>query len=344
MEISLTDFSISDQMSAWPDFSGYKEIRCDTGRTALRLALEDWQTKTDGRGQVWVPDYLCSSVFNVIKTQGIPFTVYIDLPGLHSMIKLPKPKDDDLVVIVHYFGKLNSFALGWLADNPLRRWRVLEDCVQSPYSKGVCMIGDYALTSLRKWWPAPDGAQLFTNKPLSYKPDLAPPDECFISQRLTAKILRSTIKNESQYLDLIHSSEEKLETSPPRNCSYFSARLLSCCDKQTALNHRRSNWQFINSHLNEVADQGDIFSSLYKTLLIDEVPLTYPIRVAKGRRNRLRAWLSERKIYCPIHWSVDASADVRSMTLSESILSLPIDQRYNEEDMARIVGELSCFV
>lgn len=342
MEISPADFSASGTASAWPDFAGYDQIRCDTGRTALRLALEDWQDKTARCGRVWAPDYLCSSVFRTISNLGIPLAAYVDLPGTMGMITPPSPDADDLVLVVHYFGKVNTGALAWLASNAERRWCVLEDCVQSPYSEGVGMSGEYAIASLRKWWPAPDGAVLSTSTPLP-QPDLAQPDESFIGQRLAAKILRAAGRSESRYLDWIHASEAKLDTSPPRNHSWLSEQLLSSVDKATAMTRRWSNWQFIHSRLAGGVGEAAGISSLYEALLPGEVPLTYPIRVAHGRRDRLRSWLAERSIYCPIHWRLAESASAIAKRLSGQIMSLPIDQRYDEEDMTKIVCALANF-
>ena len=342
MEISPADFSAAGLSSAWPDFVGHEQVHCDTGRAALRLALEDWHRKTNGRGRVWAPDYLCSSVFRAIINQGISFATYIDLPGAVSMILPPAPEDDDLVLIAHYFGKLNTGALAWLEGYPERRWRVLEDCVQSPYSKGVGVIGEYAITSLRKWWPVPDGAALYSALPV-LNSDLVPPDENFISQRLAAKILRTTGRSEPRYLAWIQESEAILDTSPPRKCSWLSEQLLSSVDKATALACRRSNWQFIHFWLNEGIGESTEVSSLYDGLLDGEVPLIYPIKVAQGHRDRLRAWLAEHHIYCPIHWNLTESASPVASRLSEKILSIPIDQRYDEKDMVKIIGALTAF-
>ena len=343
MEIYLKDFTPSESESVWPNFAGYEQIRCDTGRTALKLALHDWQQRTNGFGRIWVPAYLCPSVLKVIRSQGILFEEYIDLPGTQAVFFPPKPENDDMVLVVHYFGKLNSPILGWVADNPERRWRILEDCVQSPYTEGVGLTGEYAITSLRKWWPAPDGATLYTIEPLLSEPALASPDEIFINQRLIAKIIRRTVNEEQYYLELIKLSEMKLDTSQPRRCSFISEYLLSRIDKAVALKHRLSNWHYIHSRLYDVIEKSSMVSALYDGLLVGEVPLTYPILVGNGKRDKLRSWLADQQIYCPIHWRLESSAEEASKCLSEKMMSLPIDQRYNKEDMDRIIAALATY-
>jgi len=341
MEISLDNFFATGDETAWPDFFNYHQIRCDTGRTALRLALEDWKYKNNNSGQVWVPEYICTSVIQTIRGLDITYVTYLDLPGSNTSINPPKPADCDLVMIVHYFGLINSAALAWLENNPQRHWYVLEDCVQSPYTKGVGTTGDYSIISLRKWWPVPDGAVLYSVSPLLISPYLAPPNEQFISQRILGKILRLSSCSDVYYLNYIYLSEALLETSPPRHVSFFSRIILSNINITHALMRRRSNWKFIHSKLNDIEKQG--FTALYKELSDCEVPLTYPIRVKNGNRDRLYAWLIENNIYCPIHWKFKELAFDSLKLLAESILSLPIDQRYNENDMLRIIDVLTHF-
>ncbi len=342
MEIAPADFSASGTAPAWPEFADYEQVQCDTGRSALRLALADWQRKTNGCGRIWVPDYICPSIIELIKKQDVPSAFYVALPKAETLTNPPSPEDDDLVLIVHYFGKINTAALAWVATIPERRWYVLEDCVQSPYSEGAGRVGEYCIASLRKWWPVPDGALLFSTKPL-LPFDLDPPDESFIGQRLAAQILRVTGRDESLYLDWIHESEEKLAASPPRRCSWLSGQLLSSVNRATALKQRRLNWQSLHSQLAEELEQFTWFSSLYDSLLPGEVPLTYPVLVSGGRRDNLREWLITHQIYCPIHWRLVGFMSIPAKRLSEEILSFPIDQRYGDEDMGRIVGALAKF-
>jgi hypothetical protein len=50
--------------------------------------------------------------------------------------------------------------------------------------------------------------------------------------------------------------------------------------------------------------------------------------------------LQESDIYCPVHWVVQ-TVDQDAISLSERMLSLPVDQRYSEADMNRIVEVLA---
>ena len=62
-----------------------------------------------------------------------------------------------------------------------------------------------------------------------------------------------------------------------------------------------------------------------------EVPLAFPVVVKRKLRNQLKAFLAEYNIFCSIHWDLnqkylnELSKD--DYCLSQSILSIPIDQR-----------------
>ena len=69
----------------------------------------------------------------------------------------------------------------------------------------------------------------------------------------------------------------------------------------------------------------------------------FPIYV-KGNRDRLRLDLINRKIYCPIHWSIPEQVkgylDNKTEYIYNSILSIPCDQRYNGDDKWRIISTI----
>jgi dTDP-4-amino-4,6-dideoxygalactose transaminase len=74
--------------------------------------------------------------------------------------------------------------------------------------------------------------------------------------------------------------------------------------------------------------------------LLDDatVPLGFPVRVAN--RNSIREALFRAEIYPPVHWPINECVPdefTESHTLSREIMTLPCDQRYNEEDLDRMI-------
>lgn len=329
-EIFPADLGGAAGAGAWPNLPGHHLRRCDTGRSALSLVLADWRRRRPGAETVWLPHYVCPSVVDAARAAGFRLAWYDDLPGRGGT--LPPAGDDDIVLTVHYFGFLNPVIAGLGA----RRWALIEDAVQAAYTTGIGATGDYVIASLRKWWPAPDGALAGARQPWAGPADLLPPDEAFVSRRLAAKLLRGALTGEDRFLGWIARSEEGLSPAAPRQLSWLSEMMLGAADPAGAAARRRANWALLASGL---ADVAPLFSDLPDGV----VPLTFPVIVADGRRDALRQHLAARAIFCPIHWADLTDPPPSARALADGILSLPIDQRYGPADMRRILDALALF-
>ncbi|RQO76835.1 hypothetical protein DBR44_03925 [Aquitalea sp. FJL05] len=339
MEITFAMLAEGDDPLVWPDFGKPHHIRCDTGRSALKLALQDWKSRTGSNSKtVWIPYYLCHSVLNAICQSDCEVKFYDDYPGQHAWEKPPAPRADDLLLIVHYFGLRNQAALDWLAARQTRAFYVLEDCVQAPYTHGIGQMGDYTITSLRKWWPTPDGATMASNKPLPAT-KLECSNETFVSQRAMAKMVRAQAHDQAQYLRWVENSESCLEDAPPRHPSWLSCRLMANADPATASSRRRQNWQLLATALDSIATVTPVYSDLGE----GEVPLAFPITVSVTVRSALRNYLRENRVFCPVHWPLHHQVPEKAQNLSSTLLSIPIDQRYDVSDMQHIAHLINKF-
>ncbi len=343
MSVTRADFIGGASGSAWPVYRGRRSLHCDSGRTALELALKHWRAQGRKPSSVWLPHYLCHSVAAGLKRAGVPLRFYEDGPGGLTGFESPSPQADDLVVAVHYFGRVNVPMLDFAA-NCQRDWGLIEDCVQSIYSDGVGVSGDYAITSMRKWWPAPDGASLHLADD-GWTALLDAPDEGFVSRRLLAKLLREgNAACEQRYLELVGESEARLEMSGmARAPSWISSFLLNSVDLSAMLVRRRANFDILARLLVALGGASSPFRLLHSELGAGEVPLTLAILLPAKLRDSLRQFLAARRIFCPIHWQLDACASASAQSLSAQMLSLPIDQRYGEADMHRLADAVDSF-
>jgi len=338
MEIVAADLDGPQAVGAWPSFGKGQSVRCDTGRSALQLALLDWKCRHPTDGVVWVPSYTCPSVTSAIMGLGLSMRRYDDRPGLGVWSDPPTPVAHDIVIIIHYFGILNRAAVGWVDSVFARNWDLIEDCVQAPYTAAAGVRGEYVVTSLRKWWSAPDGAQVCTNHVLAAR-SLSAPDEQFVSQRVAAKLLRAQRIAEASYLEMIEESERSLEAREIRRVSWISGHLLQRADAQRAGRVRRANWSALAAGIAGLTQVQPLFAGLEP----GEVPLAFPIIVAGSRRDELRHFLMSSGIFCPIHWSLPPDAPRAARELSERILSIPLDQRYRARDMDRVIATVGGF-
>jgi hypothetical protein len=329
LEIRAADFCADGGQSAWPVLAGKFELRCDSGRTALLLALVDWRKKRPASGRAWVPSYICESVINAVGAAGYDIAWYDDRPGEEPLDGFA-PARDDIVIVVHYFGFPNALLSELLERRAETSYGIVEDCVQAPYTQGVGVEGDYAISSLRKWWPAPDGAAVHAKQEMSFS--LAETDEEFVSTRLAAKLLRGAGQCESKYLSWVEQSEKSLKPIP-RKVSWLSSQLLEAVPKVAACARRRSNWSTLSEGLEAIGGLKPLFLDLPDHV----VPLAFPITIEGRLRDQLRDHFRKQRIFCPVHWPFMAGWPDKSRRLSEDILSLPIDQRYDEADMERIL-------
>jgi hypothetical protein len=73
-------------------------------------------------------------------------------------------------------------------------------------------------------------------------------------------------------------------------------------------------------------------------------PLVFPIRMPANKRDLLRQALIARKVFCPVHWptpnEVMQKPFPEAHQLSNQMLGLPIDQRYDETDMESMTDRM----
>lgn len=343
-ELYVKDLGGPSDSPEIPNFGRKSSLLCNTGRAALVLALNDWKCR-GGAGIVWLPDYLCQSIVEACESCGYQIKYFSDRPGSLIHNYSLSPERNDIVLFVHYFGFKNDGFLNWLKKfHRVRNWGLIEDCVQALFSGDVGSYGDYVITSFRKWGAAPDGATILSNYELQ-PTELLDPDETFVSMKLIAKLMRGQRHPAKDFLHLINESEKRLDSDSPRHMSRISRHLIGQYDNKSISKIRRDNWIKLNEALIFTPEICGKLIPLFTTLDEFTVPLCFPVRVTEGKRDSLRTWLHDNGIYCPIHWGIDEAFGISKETiaLSREVLSLPIDQRYDQHDIARLVSSISAF-
>jgi dTDP-4-amino-4,6-dideoxygalactose transaminase len=314
-----------------------------SGRTALKVAGQAISAERPGRPFL-LPAYLCESVVQPFRELGLPVHFYrvggdlrLDVHDLTAKVRSVRPA---AVLFINYFG----FPVDAAAAEALRAarsvCRVIEDCASGSLIESaeppVGTIGDVVLTSFCKYLPVPDGGLLIDRAGLGL-PNLPPGESEFLPRRLAALLLRRDRELESVYLELVKSAETALDVHVPHaGASLLSRRLLAALDLGEVMGRRRRNFVALSSSLPSELEP------LYAELPPGVSPLTFPVRVPNGRRDALRQALFDRSVYCAVRWplpsAVDRSEFEDAARLSEEILGFPIDQRYDEEDMAIVAG------
>jgi dTDP-4-amino-4,6-dideoxygalactose transaminase len=144
--------------------------------------------------------------------------------------------------------------------------------------------------------------------------------------------MRADIGAEAGY-SAFKKNEERLCKQPIKRMSKLSNMLLNNINFKHVAKKRIENFETLQKKLSSS-------NKLNVQLNDDNVPLCYPFFIDN---TSLAQKLKENRIYCAQYW-----ANVLEWTLSKSfeyllasrVLYLPIDQRYQKEDMERIAGLL----
>ena len=347
LEISSNLLSSKPQSGIVLDFPKPYHLKLNTGRAALYTILKEI-LRRGGRKKCWIPAFICPSVVTVFKALSFEVEYY----ACGNSLLEPELFDDKIgegetLLYAHYFGKKNTPITNWINSwEKSKSVFIIEDCVQSSLNKNIGVTGNFSFTSYRKFLPQPDGAYLFSDFPIEI--GLAPSDETFISSRFLGKLLRTFSDQDSLYLNLFSQSEEIIDHDlTPREISWISTYLMNRVDIPEIAKRRQHNWKALLKLIQQSPRASHVLSPLFPGLDEEEIPLGFPVKVFDGKRDSLRRFLSSQKIYCPVHWSLAHLNDVpvwnREKNLSQSILTIPIDQRLDENHMKTIVKAIESF-
>jgi dTDP-4-amino-4,6-dideoxygalactose transaminase len=340
-ELHAADLALSTSGSArLPGFGAAYEVWLDCGRSALGVAARDL-LRRGAHPVAWLPAYSCHSMLLPFRQAGYDVRWYCVGDRLDRVDAEPRP--GDVFLFVHYFGRPHRAAMRLAESLRGRGVWVVEDCVQAGITPGVGRVGDYAVSSLRKLLPQPDGALLASRHAVPC--ELAEPDEAFVSARVAGKLLRGAGGDAATFLRLFEWSESRLDPAVARRMSWLSRQLLSVTDLDGVAALRRANARLLRERISATPRlQGVEFLS--DTQDDAEVPLGLPIRLAPSRRDDVRRHLADNGIYCAVHWDLahlPAGGFETERRLSGSVLTLPVDQRLASSHMERIVDALTRF-
>ncbi len=195
---------------------------------------------------------------------------------------------------------------------------------------------DYLVASLRKWEPIYCGGYCAATKgKLQYIPDTEPSED-FIQLKQQAMKLKAEYlidhdeKKKPEFLRMFGESNSWLaENYSGLSIDSWSKEYMSTVDIQKQRAVRCSNAHVLYDGLKDEVQ----FMFSEEDM---ECPLFVPILLGEDR-DRIRRGLTENSIYCPIHWPKPQYCE---SNLYDIELSLVCDQRYNEEDMMRIIKVL----
>lgn len=289
-------------------------LRLNTARNCLEYILRVRNYK-----KVYVPYYTCEVILEPFNKLGISYDFY----HIDNALDI---KDDitlnegEAVLYTNYYG-LKQHSVERLAAK--YGSRLIVDNAQAFFAPRVKGIDTFY--SARKFFGVPDGAYLYIDEELNEELE-----QDVSYDRMQHLLKRIDLSAEAGYADF-QQVEHELCNQPIKRMSKLTEAILGSVDYAKCASVRRNNYLELEKQL---ADSNGI----HLELSFEDVPLAYPYLTDDvGLRNRLIS----RRIYVPYYWpNVDewAGNGVLETLMANNILPMPIDQRYDVEDMSRIIN------
>ena len=284
-------------------------LRINTSRNALEYIL--LQRKYS---RVHIPSYSCVALLAPFRRTKTEFCFY-QINRHFEAESLSRLEKNEAMLYINYFGICDTIVKELAANVK----NLIIDNSQSFYS--LPHPGIDTFYSARKFFGVPDGAYLYT----TIRPEnLLEEDRSW--ERFKHLLLRIDRNTEAGF-DAFQENERLIDTLPLKAMSPVTRRLLSSIDYESIQTAREKNFRFLHEAIGKKNDL---------PIDIDNIsaPLVYPFLVKKGRM--LRQLLLNHKIYCATYWpnlNDRLPAECFEMRLVRDMVALPVDQRYDIENM-----------
>lgn len=310
-----------------------------SGRDALRALLRHGN-RQHGWRRLWVPSYLCQEVAGAARLE-IPLEVYEDRPSMVNATGfLTEVRDGDVVYRVNTFGLRD---VSWKIDSDVVT--VIEDHTHDPWSPwAASSSADFALASLRKTLPLPDGGALWSPRGLMLPPPLPvtaarqrSAEAKFAGQTLKALYLAGCPMDKETFRQLCIKGEEDIASGDPSGMSDIARALLEAFPTHTWREQRRANFELVAGQLRLPHDYALLSpaSGACAFALVLRCP-------SRSARDSLRRALIGNGVYPAVLWPLDNPIadpiEAAAVELSERLLSLHCDYRYDAAHMNRLAS------
>ena len=323
-----------DQIKA---IGGYFELAdrdCAGGRMPVegvaintcRNALEYIILQLPDVKRIFVPYYTCEAVIEPLKRLLVEYEFY----HINEQLEIAEEialGEGVYLIANNYFGIKDAY----IAELVKKYGdRLIVDNAQALFAPAFPNIK--AAYSTRKYVGVADGGFAVGVPAIS----ILDYEEDNSSEHDSHLYIRKELGAEAGFKDY-QANECKLDNQPIRRMSPQTKEILSHIDYDSVIEKRKQNYMFLSDALNE--------RNKLKLPSIDSFacPMVYPFLTDD---ESLRDRLIKNKVFVARYWpnvSEWCSEEVLEYKLATQIIPLPIDQRYDEEDMKRIIETINKF-
>lgn len=290
-----------------------KAIRLNTGRNAFEYIL-----KTKKYNKIYLPYYTCNVLLEPIIKLNLLYDFYFIDENFEPIFNLSNLQDDECFLYTNYFGLKDDF----ICSIEKNVSNLIIDNAQAFYTKPVKEIDTFY--SPRKFFGVSDGAYLYTNKPMETELN-----QDISYTRFEHLLRRSDLNAEDGYLFFV-KNEQLLCNMPILKMSNLTRKILNSIDYHNVAFRRRENYSYFHNVLKDL-------NQINFELNSNQVPMVYPFYTDDMN---LRKRLNENRVYTAQYWSkiLDyLGTEYLEYKFAANIIHLPIDQRYSENDLEKIV-------
>ena len=328
---------------------GSDYVWLSTGRSAISFAIKTIEERNPQlKKSAVIPPFTCHTVIEPFLHAGYEVHYYSINEKMEvssdEILKCANEHDAAIVLYHKYYGFDTLPDINELCATLRKQNRfTIEDCTQCLYSEHKKSDADFFVGSIRKWQGTPDGGftvcrdGVFHDKP--EKTDIALEQAKIKASLAKYKFLFDHEGDKSTFLHFYREAEDVLIAQEGFYAiSFTSQKMQSNLDVSFLKNRRRMNFQTLLSGLSGFNEVSPIFNKLDE----DVVPLYFPV-LTKDRA-ALQTYLRQHDIYVPIVWpKADCLGEVckEAEYLYQHLLCVPIDQRYDVDDMKRIIETIN---
>ena len=221
---------------------------------------------------------------------------------------------------------------------------IIEDVTQILLNKNLdIQTADFVIGSIRKWCAVPDGGFIKNNSEKKIRVEKLVENIGFVNKQIEAqKVKASYVKSldkklKEEYTKLFRDSKEILDNNKNiYHISNITKNILKQSDFESIKEKRKNNYNYLYNNLKKF----DFIKCPLGELEQEEVPLYCPILININKKEFQR-FMANSDIYLPIIWPKAkeylASLRFDCDIIYEQIICIPCDQRYDIDDMKRII-------
>lgn len=303
-----------------------------SGRTAIDIIIQDIMSYKQIKS-VYLPAYCCDSMIFPFTNKGIEVKLYdVSFDG-ELQYHIDNNVNCDIFYVTNYFGYDNTINNSVIEHFKKNGSIIIYDKTHSFFMSNDDVMCDYSFAGIRKWIGVIGGAVVLGVKEskLNEYPYLKCKEQAMREKKAYIDGNTNIFKESflQKYNEFGHHLTDDYSNYEMDDLSYA---IYKNTDLSSIRKIRINNSQYLHDNLD--------IEFLCK-MTDNACPLFVPVIFkTKEKRDFVRKALINNQIYCPIHWpkSKLILPKMKVNKIFDTELSLICDQRYDIEDMHKIVN------